>query len=181
MELLLRARPTVSPQHATAAPSLRWDAHLSFHWQDSANRVQQKHEMSVVVRDRSFNSLTLNGAQVVSRGPLSIQERTFRTDDASQELTTSIKSISNRVKRIEERVARTEAVTVVRVNAETKSEPARMEHSSRALPAGGEIHSSWAQPRQAEASSISVERITDNVIRQLDHRITAWRERMGRG
>jgi hypothetical protein len=87
-----------------------------------------------------------------------------------------------RTRRIEERVARTELVTVSRSPApgrSPESEPDRMQPGLswlRSAPGAA----AWAGEAQ-QAPPPSVEAITEHVMRRIDDRITAWRERMGRG
>ena len=175
MALLLRARPLfIRQSHRSSVSSFRWAAGLTVRWTNHLSQVQHREPSSVVGNREAV------APRPIAR-ELGVRDRTLRIETVGRELGTLFENISNRTRRLEVGAARTEAVIVVRARSETKDGPPAAQAFQHGPPAT-ERRSSWTQPKPTglEASAINVERIAENVMRQLDHRVTAWRERMGR-
>jgi hypothetical protein len=91
-----------------------------------------------------------------------------------------IKRVTARTDRVEWRAAGRDLVLAVPAAAAAP----RRTVESELLPASKASHrrlsnDPWSG-REASASPVNVDRIADQVLQQLDRRVTAWRERMGR-
>jgi len=107
-----------------------------------------------------------------------------RSEHSTAELTvvrTSafIRLVTERTRRVEERVPARELVVARQAPAEPREsgkEPGRTPSGWMSEPAAA---AGWNRPMPAPPAA-SVDQIADNVMRLLDRRIGAWRERMGR-
>lgn len=174
MALLLRARPvTIRQNHRIFAPSFRWVADITARWANSPSQVLRKHPWSAVGTGPAV-------ARPQIARELNVRDRTLRIETVERKLGTLFENISRRTRRLEASVARTEAVTVVRARSEAKDSSPAGQGFQHGPPATEIRSSTQSKPTGFEVSAINVERIAENVMRQLDNRVTAWRERMGR-
>jgi hypothetical protein len=101
--------------------------------------------------------------------------------DTSPQTQSLMRLIVDRTQRIEERVMRRELVVARAASAPVASDKV-LPHNNRGQEWWQQASEPGAQ-RQASRAAVqgmNVEQITENVLRQLDRRVGAWRERMGR-
>jgi hypothetical protein len=113
---------------------------------------------------------------VAARPANSFESRWTKTSVVDRQARALVESIATRTRRLEERVSTRDFVTVTRAAGEVTRDHA----TTRERPASSKFGETWSSSQQPVAPAVSVERITENVMRQLDHQITSWRERMGR-
>lgn len=93
---------------------------------------------------------------------------------------TLLRDLTERTKRIEERSAIQTRYTV-RAAEQGPADPSRAEAGKRGSEEWWKAETTpRTRPHAASIAPINVEQITNNVLNQLDQRIGAWRERMGR-
>lgn len=183
MTIAGRARiVSVHHQHRPSVSLFRSDLQLAVNWPHPFTIVS-RHAVNCPspagIPDRWPGMQPLH-AQAVPSTMTTLEKRADAQNYYFQTLTALTQRVMARSRRIEERVARTELVTVSR-GTESQSMPgeAGSRHASRTWPQPSTHSTNWtAQPQRTPA--VTVEAITDNVMRQLDNRMTAWRERMGR-
>ena len=155
-------------------PSSRWSVDLRVRLQSFAIRPLRQDKM--VFTTKKFHEPS---AEKERTTPLRI-EQAFKAGPMGREIAILAQSVSDRTRRIEDRVARTDAATVVRRNSESRNGVERADVLLRSRPESAEGRAPSGRPAESQVPAMNVERITENVMRQIDHRLTAWRERMGR-
>jgi hypothetical protein len=104
-----------------------------------------------------------------------LRQKTLRLTDSS--VRTVFQQISERTRRLEERVSMRTTFA-----SKTNSSDSHDAQSRQHRPGSQEWWKSEPSlsPRQPSMPAMNIEQITDTVLRQLDHRVSSWRERMGR-
>jgi hypothetical protein len=108
---------------------------------------------------------------------LRTEKRTSRT----AEIRTGqfLRQVTERNRRIEERTATRELVVVRQPSSRAMDVSAERQHPPSAWPPEAFSPPAWSRPPIAPPAP-DVDRIAENVMRLLDRRVGAWRERMGR-
>jgi hypothetical protein len=92
---------------------------------------------------------------------------------------TTLREIVERTRRVEERALATPRLAL-------RSKQIEMEVRAAARQVPKALSDDWWKPepestrRHPSGPVVNVEQIADSVLRQLNHRVSAWRERMGR-
>ncbi len=179
MRLALPAKPVfVLRSSYLFASSPQWSTDLTFRLQSFANRTLRNEAILLVPE-------ILRESRVEKERGSSLQqiEQPFKSGPVGRGLAILAARFTERTRRIEERVASAETVTVVRGRGDSRNAVERADVPMRGRwpePMGG--RAPWGRSNHAEPQvpALNVERITENVMRQIDHRLTAWRERTGR-
>ena len=175
LQLLLGIRPTVVRRSSYVfAPSWNWSVDLTVRLQSFAIRPLRPDKM--LFTTKKFHDSPVEKGRT---SPLGI-EQAFKAGPIGGEIAMLAQRFSDRARRSEDRVARTDLVTVARGNADSRHGVERADVPVRSRPEWVEGRASWGRPAESPVPAMNVERITENVMRQIDHRLTAWRERMGR-
>ncbi len=177
MRHLLRMRPAVvSRSNHIFAPLLNWSIDLTARLHTFTIRPL-RHVTTLFTTERFYAS------EVEKERARRLRiEQSFIAGPIGREIATLAERFTDRTRRVEERVANMEAVTVVRGNAEARGIE-RTDVPVRVRPESNEGHAPWgrsARRPESPVPAINFEQITENVMRQIDHRLTAWRERTGR-
>ena len=90
-----------------------------------------------------------------------------------------LRELSERTRRIEERV-RVEKRIVIRGQGSTNASAEAQELRRRMGPDWWKPETTAQRQRSAPAAAMNVDQIAETVMRKIDHRVSAWRERMGR-
>lgn len=90
-----------------------------------------------------------------------------------------LRELSERTRRIEERV-RVEKRLVIREHGSTNISAEAQELRRRMGPDWWRGDATAQRQRATPAAAVNVDQIAETVMRQIDHRVSAWRERTGR-
>lgn len=108
--------------------------------------------------------------------------RTVRREMSEQHATLFVDRILRTTRRVEDSALPRPAATLRAAPAHSSEPTVEVAATSRP-PRPQMPPDTWAArnlPSSATSAGVNVDQITDHVLRQLDHRITAWRERTGR-
>lgn len=121
------------------------------------------------------------------RSPMLLELKTTETNSAAYQTLYSeqrhsrslLRELSERTRRIEERV-RVEKRLVAREHGSTNVSAEAQELRRRMGPDWWRSDASAQRQRATPAAAVNVDQIAETVMRQIDHRVSAWRERTGR-
>jgi hypothetical protein len=115
--------------------------------------------------------------EAAAPAPLDLVHRWSFREQRTQSKTL-LREIVERTRRLEERV-RVEKRLVAR-GASLAAATEQQEADRRAGPDWWKSDAPMRSPRPPALPALNVEQITETVMRRLDQRVSAWRERMGR-
>jgi hypothetical protein len=157
---------------------MRPEIHLALHASSPVARILLRAvtlktlsvPVAAALQQPAWNTPARREMSLVHRSALRIEEHAMRV---------LAKEIVQRSRRVEERISvRTK---FIQRGATSDGAPQRMQTGAR--PDGPEwwkAEPARHAPRQAAMPAMNMDQITETVLRQLDHRVGAWRERMGR-
>jgi hypothetical protein len=170
-------RNILSQHFADGAPVLgRHQLRLALHWSSPLARILRT--TRTVNTPLAFVGRMVTGERPAERAPADSSH--IRTLQGEQTQTkTLLREIVDRTRRIEERV-RVEKLLAARGVPSAAASAEVRELRRRSGPDWWKSEPAAQQQRPAATSAVNVDQIAETVMRQLDHRVNAWRERMGR-
>jgi len=129
---------------------------------------QRLHQTDEFIRLRSPERI-IDGAQTLAR-------RVARQSQRVEEMTSGPTALVTR--QMPTLTAHQAAATVM--TAEQATIRGMTEQTTGGFPAPPTVHTASWRPNAAPMAAVNIEHITDQVMRQMDRRMTAWRERRGR-
>jgi hypothetical protein len=145
---------------------------LAIHWSSSPGSLTGNQRGHSFERERSL-LLRASTSEPVSSAA-------FETIHTEQLHTRSLlRELSDRTRRIEERV-RVEKRLVARERGSTNVSAEAQELRRRMGPDWWKSDPTAQRQLHTPAAAVNVDQIAEKVMRQIDHRVSAWRERTGR-
>jgi hypothetical protein len=166
----------VTPQFASnASIEVRPVLQLALHWSRS---VSSLYRSSVVNASISAHSSVVASPSADPAARADQQHRWTRHEEPTDSRTL-MREIVERTRRLEERV-RVEKRLALRSAPSTAAVAEAQDAARRSGPDWWKWEPAQQAARPAPAPAVNINEIAETVMRRLDNRVTAWRERMGR-
>jgi len=163
------------------SPPAQWRVTLSFLQARSSNALLPAGQAvsTVLPVERQAPSPRL-AAAMVAQAPEYWHHYSNRTEER---VLTIARQVVRQTQRVEERVHESMALLTRQTQAaahQVTSTLATTEHTAAGQPAITGVPTPPWMPHPSPTPAINLEQLTDQVMRQMDRRMTAWRERRGR-